>query len=502
MVCMIALILGGEYLFAIVGIFQMRHRYTLRGGSSRQYAEANLLLEKKMNNTVEFLISKLQDQSVNDERLMSLEKRLKSLAETLGPSDTEGASDAKGELEKLRNTIERVEEQVQKHEAKVRRMNVGSLRQRLSSVEERVQSLKRSRNERSDDEDTKSTPFRESNDPFCVPWELNTDDWWTHHPDWYVSGENNTHYCFSPIEDRKKAAVFRRLYDVQFNGDCSNITTKRMWSSGFGADFQNVVDGLVNAYHTGIPTQMYVAEGAWHYAGKKDASRPVCESKDMYCFFLNMTKCEANPEQEYDGSFITAENIELHEGIGRWLLEYATRQQTWLRREVYEFSKKVEIQTPCTVMHVRRTDIVLHGEWSRKYRQIKEYITALDNSTKNILLLTDDQNAIEEAQTLHPDYHWMFIERPRHRGAEGGWENQIPSDDPKLEMIVLLSVFRLVRQCTSFIHTHSNFAFLLEGEMQDAHKDEDLHLVNLDDDNPNLWNANNSLTVNLSTSFT
>lgn len=358
-----------------------------------------------------------------------------------------------------------------------------------------------SRNKQSKDESSNSAIPPEAKKPFCVPWETDLDEWWTHHPDWVVSKENETHYCFSPMEDPEKAAAFRKLYDIQFNGDCSNITTKQMWSSGFGADFQNVVDGLKNAYQTGIPTQMHVKTGAWHYAGKKDASRPVCDTKDMYCFFLKMTRCEANPAQLYEGAFMT-EDFNMNDSIERWFLEYATRQQTWLRREVYKFSKKVQVKTPCTAMHVRRTDIVLHGQFSRKYRQIHEYLQALNNSTKNILLLTDDQNAIEESQVLHPDYNWMFIDRPRHRGASGGWENQIPSDDPKLEVIVLLSIFRLVRQCSSFIHTSSNFASLLKREMQDEHKDKDLHIVNLDDGNPDVFSAKNSLSVNLSTTFT
>jgi hypothetical protein len=152
-------------------------------------------------------------------------------------------------------------------------------------------------------------------------------------------------------------------------------------------------------------------------------------------------------------------------------------------------------------MHVRRTDVVLHQEYSRKYREVKEYVNALENGTKNILLLTDDQNAIEEAQTLFPSYNWMFVDRQRHQGAEGGWENQIPSDDPKLEVIILLTIFRLVRMCSSFIHGHSNFAFLLEEEMKDAHKGTELHLVNLDENDPDFRSENNTLTVNVSKPF-
>jgi hypothetical protein len=162
----------------------------------------------------------------------------------------------------------------------------------------------------------------------------------------------------------------------------------------------------------------------------------------------------------------------------------------------------MKIKTPCTAIHVRRTDVVLHAEFSRKYRKIEEYVNALEKGTKNILLLTDDQNAIEEAQALFSEYNWMHIDRPRHRGVEGGWENQIPSDDPKLEVIVLLSIFRLVKKCSVLVHTQSNFAKVLEGEMQDTWG-KDFYRVNLDDvyDHEELYNEENARSVNLSLPF-
>lgn len=54
--------------------------------------------------------------------------------------------------------------------------------------------------------------------------------------------------------------------------------------------------------------------------------------------------------------------------------------------------------------------------------------------------------------------------------------------DPKLEVIEMLATLRLVRQCSSFIHTNNNFAFLLKAEMQYARQGKDhLRIVNLDD---------------------
>jgi hypothetical protein len=449
-VFLIVLIIGNELFFGTLQI-----QSTLRGSAE---GSTNNEMDQMVNETVEMLLARLKDSSLYDERLALLESRLSSLETTvLGHIN---GNDGESREERT---------------------------PRVSEV---------SRLEAPEAPETPDSP-----EPFCVTWETNMDDWWTHHPDWYVSKENNTHYCFSLIEDAKKAAVFRKLYDVQFKtGDCSNVTTKRMWSSGWGADFENVVDGLKNAYDTGIPTQMHVMEGAWHYAGKKDASRPVCATKDMYCYFLNLTRCPANPERPYEGAFMS-EDFGIGGGIGRWLLEYATRPQTWLRREVYKFSSKVKIKTPCTAIHVRRTDIVLHEEYSRRYRKMSEYVDVLENGTKNLLLLTDDQNAVEEAQSLFPSYNWMYIDRPRHRGTEGGWENQIPSDDPKMEVIILLTIFRLVRQCSTLIHTHSGLARVLKGEMEDALKGKEFRRVDLDENDPNLFSANNSLTVNVSMPF-
>ena len=75
---------------------------------------------------------------------------------------------------------------------------------------------------------------------FCLEWEVNSDEWWTHHPEWFVSHENDTHYCFTRY-DENKSKFLRELYDIQFHGNCSNVTTKVMWSSGWGADFSNVL---------------------------------------------------------------------------------------------------------------------------------------------------------------------------------------------------------------------------------------------------------------------
>lgn len=76
------------------------------------------------------------------------------------------------------------------------------------------------------------------------------------------------------------------------------------------------------------------------------------------------------------------------------------------------------------------------------------------------------------SEALHgfPDRNWMFIDRPRYRGSEGGFEHHLPSNDPILEMTVLLTTFKLVRACTSMVRSSSAFGDFLWGEIKDEHQ--------------------------------
>jgi hypothetical protein len=225
----------------------------------------------------------------------------------------------------------------------------------------------------------------------------------------------------------------------------------------------------------------------------------VCPAADYSCYFLNISRCEPNPEG-YVHRGLLMPKVRLFTNPGSWYLEYATRQQTWLRRMVYRFAtnkNRINITTPCTVIHVRRADVVLHRKRSRRYHEIDEYIQALDKSTKNLFLLTDDHNAIGEAKTKFPDYNWMYIDRPRHRGAEGGFENQLPSNNPKFEVVVLLVIFRLVRKYSSLIHTKSGFSGLLRREMgQKTGK-----RVNIDLGKGKIHDMEHAKTANVSQSY-
>ena len=141
-----------------------------------------------------------------------------------------------------------------------------------------------------------------------------------------------------------------------------------------------------------------------------------------------------------------------------------------LRRAVYDFKRKFksryEAETDCSVIHVRRSDVVLHDEWSRKYFPVMDYVQLiprqrLRNPNHTIFLLTDDANAIDEAHEFHPELRWKYFNRTRYRGTSGGWEHQTPSNNPANEVITLLATFDLVKECSLLVHGQSKFSEML-----------------------------------------
>ncbi|GKY92867.1 hypothetical protein MPSEU_000255900 [Mayamaea pseudoterrestris] len=308
----------------------------------------------------------------------------------------------------------------------------------------------------------------------CFEWAQNTDDWWTHHPTFQIQSENDTHFCFVHRK-ANQARFFQTLYEIQFHSDCSKVFTKKMWSDGWGADLRNLLDGLVHARMAKRPFQ--VDQTPWHYAAKQDVSRPVCPAMGIGCYFLPISSCPQNPS-------IVSQRADYFHGVpayftSRYYYEYLTRPQQWLRKRIYDYSKTLPLTLPCITMHVRRGDSVLGGPGTshRTYHSIHEYVAPIRNDPKNILLLTDDEDAIAEAQRLYPSYHWMYFRRPRYHGSEGGWEQHLPSDDPAFEVVALLSEFRLAKQCGMLVHSASNFGQLLHAEMKNV--DSRIRRINL-----------------------
>jgi hypothetical protein len=305
-------------------------------------------------------------------------------------------------------------------------------------------------------------------DYFCAPWHENMDEWWTHHPEWDVTLENRTHLCFRRIIDAKTRYLLE-AYDTQWNSDCSNTIVWAMFGSGWSADLAHVAEGLICAVADKQPFAVAFKRFPWwHYSALKvNGTNPTCPERDMSCYFLPMGKCTGNntqinvnkPKTKYS-DFVTG--YFQREDI--MVTKYITRPQQWLRKAVYDYNeaKAPKLEGTCTVIHVRRGDVVLHKRNSRRYFAVSDYVEKLpaERKSKNatILLLTDDANAIDEAKEFYPDINWKYYDRERFRGTSGGWENTAPSNSPKMEVIVILSTLQLVRQCDAFVHGNSGFS--------------------------------------------
>ena len=368
----------------------------------------------------------------------------------------------------------------------------------------------------------------------CATWNISIDEWWIKNWQWKIVQETPNGYCLERWQAHSnRMKMYRKLYKNQWTlGNCSESFSKVMWSTGWGADFHNVMDGLGYGITHNIPFVINYRKEPWHYS--KDVKADSCSrAGSLECYFLKYTKCPfKNTTTGYqakiadklsnmlkpDGQFMKDNQYflyDLSKANNRYIYEWVTRPKTWLRNKVMESIQPylTKLQSPngnCSVIHVRRGDVVLHHNISRRYYSISEYIAAVaatekhNNLTTNktILLLTDDANAMIEAKTLYPNYNWVTIDRKRYQGPEGGWEGHFPSSDPLTETIVLLGTFKLVQQCTTLVHTHSNLALLFWGYMLSSRPKKDLTRIQIDReiDSSEKFDAKNSATVNISRS--
>jgi hypothetical protein len=340
---------------------------------------------------------------------------------------------------------------------------------------------------------------------FCVPWEVDSDDWWSQHgAEWNVDStrENATHTCYVRRSGAQEQH-FRRMYQVQFGSDRSNnanCTLRKMWSDGFASDLRNLMDGLVQALQSGVPFTPDATP--WHYAALQDHSRPACSSDlaptylrgdvTPSCFFLPLSNCVNRHDIVKDRGIVNYANGRPPSFVKNGhLFQFILRPRQWVRRQVFMRSHDLRqqllealhdsdaeagtaaaagrrssnrvLRPGCTVVHVRRGDVVLGNSRStsrRAYRPLADYL--LHVRTHTVLLLTDDADAIEESQQQQfANYTFVYWNRTRYRGSEGGWEEHLPSRDPLEEMAVLLGTFDVVPLCLALVHTASNFGQLL-----------------------------------------
>jgi hypothetical protein len=258
-----------------------------------------------------------------------------------------------------------------------------------------------------------------------------------------------------------------------------------------GADFANVIGGMMQAleeFHVPLVMSFNSPPHAdwWHYAAvKKDGSNRTCQQADLSCYFLPFHPCGTDRRDISKATTVGGDGNGPHglddkDHAGMWAYQFVTRPQLWLRRAIYDYKKQIQLpESPqdCSVMHVRRADVVKHGVYSRKYYAVADYVNMLPSvnttslqkkSNHTIFLLTDDSNAILEAHEFFPHINWVYLDRQRHNGTSGGWENQTPSKNPKLETIVIMSIFELAQQCNNFVHGRSSFSSMIWTHMQRA----------------------------------
>jgi len=294
---------------------------------------------------------------------------------------------------------------------------------------------------------------------------------------------------------------------------------------------------------------MEITQNPWHYTAPDQAGRsnrvpsiPTCRLLKMYCYFLPLSSCPVQPIGTYDRNYDYRHPPLLPPRAQRWLPAYIVRPQTWLRYDVFQYLQNNQIQqrqqqetmtkknstkettttatdsaaqdtkSSCTVLHVRRGDVIQHGNISRRYHALSEYLDVVDKNIlgstyqhgihppHKILLLTDDANVILESQSYQNRYHFMYFDRPRFHDDEGGWEHQLPSSQPKFEMIVLWSTFEWVKDCSSIVHSTSGFSNWIIWEMTKVHGD-NLHVYNLDQNIPKeqLYGEHNIRSKSIST---
>jgi hypothetical protein len=197
-----------------------------------------------------------------------------------------------------------------------------------------------------------------------------------------------------------------------------------------------------------------------------------------------------------------------------WFIWYLTRPKQWVRRRVQQYleEKMVNyeivaerlqqrelaqhqnspnfIDDLCTVLHVRRTDVLLDRD-GRHYYPLVDYLNAIPNKTvpsratttsgtehssndkgseeqpRLVVVLTDDASTIDEFALFSPeDYLFVYSNKTRFRGTEGGHSGHVPTQDPIEEFVCILAEFQIAQMCgRTFIQTRSGFALLIRDYM-------------------------------------
>lgn len=338
----------------------------------------------------------------------------------------------------------------------------------------------------------------------CGDWNVNADHWWIHHPHWEVVTEDERSFCFSPMQGQTERVKFlKKLHWMQWNVDitydyttdtrdvskalpedyrftvnCSNAAPSIPISSGYGASIGHLQNAFWYAWSNTKPFH-YLRRGPWIYK-TLNSSHPwgYCADRDHTCYFLDVSPCSHDRLNEEDmRSRQLKPNRKDNLMPSLWIREYMTRPHQKMRQQLALQKQKYVPQlreNGCVALHVRRSDVGFIREPFRRYAAVQEYLDLLpptnDTQKTTILLLTDDASTIDEVNTYltgdHSPYTFVYVDKPRNRGVEAGFEGHVPiqSDGPE-ELLSVVLEMQLVQECHTFVHGQSGFATLLGDSM-------------------------------------
>lgn len=293
----------------------------------------------------------------------------------------------------------------------------------------------------------------------CGIWNVNADEWWLHHPHYEVSLENQTHFCFTPIQNQIKVNFLQQLHEVQWNSDCTEVEKSVDMNSGYGAGISWLLYSFWHAYSNQKPFQICHTNRRWLYSSANESSWGYCKDESQLCYYLPISPCDRNEtvrgmhkDKRPQGK------VEEQQAI--WMRQYMLRPQQFFRQKQYKMRQKlnVPVGAKCTTMHVRRGDAGFARKPYRRYAAVSEYIEkGKIQPGDNIVLLTDDSSTITEIKRYHPEYNWYYYDRPRNQNIVGGFDGHIPSGDEAFELLVIESELKLAQSCDKFVYGHSGF---------------------------------------------
>jgi hypothetical protein len=152
---------------------------------------------------------------------------------------------------------------------------------------------------------------------------------------------------------------------------------------------------------------------------KRMAVKLLVPRRTFSVTFSTWQKCKPDGKKVITVPFLTLAYDRQH-GIGRWMLDYVTRPQTWLRHAVFDFvQRQIWIQSPVSEGWYSAT-------WQlvttlSAYRGVRDNCQGIFLNIQKCVLFTDDANAIDKALAQYPEYNWMYIKRKRHASWHGRW---------------------------------------------------------------------------------